>query len=189
MRVGILGGTFNPVHNGHVTVAKEALARLDLDNIVFVPAYMPPHKDTTELISADDRYEMIELAIGDNEDFHISRFEIERKQRSYSIETINHFIEIYPDNAKLYFLIGADSSVGLGEWKDIDKLLSLCKFVVFDRPGFDKRLDFPEVESLEITGVDISSTQIRSNIKQNKPITGLVPEPVEDYIISHNLYR
>ena len=189
MRIGILGGTFNPIHNGHVTVAKEAIERLDLDNIVFVPAYIPPHKDTTELIGADDRYEMIELAIGDNKDFHISRFEIDRKERSYSIETIKHFKDIYPDIVGLYFLIGADSSQDLKNWKDIDKLLTLCKFVVFDRPGFDKRLDFPEVESLEIAGVDISSTKLRENIKQNKPITGLVPEQVQDYIISHNLYR
>jgi len=189
MRIGIFGGTFNPVHNGHMSVAKEAIERLSLDNIVFVPAYIPPHKDTTELISADDRYEMIELAIGDNEDFHISRFEIDRKKRSYSIETIAHFKEIYPLDAKLYFLIGADSSQELSEWKDIDKLLGLCKFVVFDRPGFDKRLDYPNVESLDITGVDISSTRVRENLKSNKSITGLVPKQVEDYIISHNLYR
>jgi len=189
MRVGLLGGTFNPIHNGHIVLAEEALRQLSLDKVIFIPTFIPPHKDPTKLIDAQHRLKMIELAIGANPKFEISRCEIERGQKSYSIDTVEYFKKSYPEGTEFFFLIGADNFKKLDKWRDINRLLTLCRFIVADRRGFSEGLKYPGVERIKITPVDISSTEIRRRIKSARPITRLLPKAVEDYIISNNLYK
>ena len=150
MRIGIFGGTFNPVHNGHLALCKESKQRLKLEKIIFVPAYIPPHKDSKGIIDAEERYQMLELAIGQEEGFEISRYEIDRKEKVYSINTIAHFKALYSDSAELFFLTGSDSLKGLKSWKDIDKLLKLCRFAVFSRPGFEEDVAPSFVERIDM---------------------------------------
>lgn len=189
MRVGLLGGTFNPVHNGHLNLAKAAKDRLKLDKVIFIPSYIPPHKKADNLIDAQERLRMIELAIKERADFEISRYEIDKKQISYTIDTVKYLKGSYPEDTEIFFLIGADSSGELKTWKDIDKLSRLCRFVVGDRPGFSRNSEHPWLEKIEITATDVSSSQIRRRIREGKKISGLLPKAVEDYIRTNNLYK
>jgi len=189
MRIGILGGTFNPVHSGHIAIAEEALKQLELERIIFIPAYIPPHKGTSELADAEDRFKMLELALAGKDSFEISRFEIERHQASYSIETIEFIRGSYPEDTELLFLLGEDALTGLDTWKDIDRLLKLCGFVAFNRPGFENDKNRPHILRIEIAPIEISSTMIREKIKTGESITGLLPEVVEEYIVTNNLYK
>lgn len=189
MRIGIFGGTFNPVHNGHLALAEEAISRLRLDKVVFVPAYIPVHKSRAGVISADDRVRMIELAAEAGTGFEISRYEIDRKKKTYSIETVRHFRQAYPKAEELFFLAGADSLSGIDSWKEADKLLKLCRFAVFSRPGFPKGDTGQGIEFVDMQGIGISSTQVRRLIRENKPFDDLVPKRVADYILRNNLYK
>jgi nicotinate-nucleotide adenylyltransferase len=188
VRIGLFGGTFNPIHNGHLNLAKEAKAKLNLDKVIFIPSYIPPHKSIDGLTGAEDRIRMIELAIGDTKGFEISRYEIEKKEKSYSINTVEYFKAKYPDDTKLFFLIGEDSSDGLASWKDANKLFKLCRFVAFNRPGFQGK-EHPGVKKVNIEPLDISSTRIRKAVKDKKSTRALIPVAVEDYIKSKNLYK
>ncbi|NQT90271.1 MAG: nicotinate-nucleotide adenylyltransferase [Candidatus Omnitrophica bacterium] len=189
MRIGILGGSFNPVHSGHLNLAEDARRILDLEKVVFVPAYEPPHKSPDLLIDCEDRFRMLELAVRKNPAFEVSRYEIEKKTKSYTIETIEYLKEFYTADAELFFLIGADSLKELDTWKDVDRLSRLCHFVVCDRPGFSKDTKYPWVEAIEIRPVDISSTQIRKMVKAGEDIGEFVPQAVSDYISKNTLYR
>ncbi|NQT96061.1 MAG: nicotinate-nucleotide adenylyltransferase [Candidatus Omnitrophica bacterium] len=189
MRIGILGGTFNPVHNGHIKVVEEAKKQLGLERIIFMPVQIPPHKPKGALASAEDRFKMIELAISNIPNVEVSRYEIDKNKTSYSIETVEFLKGSCAEDAELFFLIGQDMLGGLDTWKDIDKLLKLCRFVVFNRPGFEKE-PLPEgIERIDMLPVDISSTKIRERVKRQEPIAGLVPEAVEEYISKNNLYK
>lgn len=189
MRTGLFGGTFNPIHNGHVSLAQGAKEQLKLDRVIFIPAFIPPHKSSNELADAGDRFRMIELAIAGRPGFEISRFEIEKEAKSYSIETLKYFKASYPEDAEFFFLIGADALKGLSDWKDIDKAFELCKFAVCNRPGFQEDSRYPDIEKIDIADVDISSTQIRKRIKKGESIKGLLPQTVESYIKEKNLYK
>jgi nicotinate-nucleotide adenylyltransferase len=189
MRIAIFGGTFNPIHKGHVFLAKQAKNKLKLNKIIFVPAYIPPHKKSEGIIRADKRFRMIKLALSGKPYFDVSRYEIDRKKKVYSVETIRHFKKVFPKDTQLFFLIGADSLKGLDKWKDSKKLFNLCKFVVFSRPGFKWSKKTPGIKAIEIDALDISSTQVRSFIKQGKLIRSLVPKPVADYIHLKRFYR
>jgi nicotinate-nucleotide adenylyltransferase len=191
MRIAIFGGTFNPIHKGHILLARQAKKSQKLDKIIFVPAYIPPHKKSKGIISADKRFRMIQLALSGKPYLDVSRYEIDRKKKVYSIETIRHFRRVFPKDTRLFFLIGADSLKGLNQWKDLKKLFNLCEFVVFSRPGFNLsgfRLK-PDIKTVEINALDISSTVIRQRIKKGKSISGLVPKPVADYIRRKGLYK
>jgi len=188
MRIGILGGTFNPIHNGHLAIAEEAIKQLEFEKIIFIPAYIPPHKSSKDLVDVEDRLKMLELAL-EGKEFEISTFEIEKGGPSYSIETIEFLRGEYPEDTELLFLIGEDALVGLNTWKDIDKIFGLCGFVVFNRPGYEEAKARPEILRLDIEGLDISSSQIRQRIKDQQPIKGLLPDAVEEYIVTNNLYR
>lgn len=189
MRIGLLGGTFNPVHNGHLALAEGAMEKLRLDKVIFIPAHISPHKAPDELIAAEERFKMIELAIDKRPNFEISRFEIEKQEKSYSIKTLEYFTDSYPKDTDLFFLIGADSFEGLTTWKDIDKVARLCRFAVCNRPNFSKETKHLDVEKFDIAPVYISSTDIRKRIKNAEPISGLLPQAVEDYIKKSNLYK
>ena len=189
MRIGILGGTFNPIHIGHLILAEEACYKLKLDKILFVPTFRPPHKDMDIPIGAKDRLMMVQLAIEDNPKFEISTFEIDSKKKSYSIDTLKEFRRVYGEDTQLYVITGSDSLKDLFSWKDVNDIFKISKFIVANRPGYPVK-DVPkEVETVVITPIEVSSEDIRRRLKENRSIRYLVPEKVRSYIIDHNLYK
>lgn len=200
-RIGILGGTFNPVHMGHLIMAQDALEIFDLSKVLFVPCDLPPHKDASQLASAAHRAAMLEKAIEDNPDFEICDIEIRRGGTNYSIDTVRHLRKLHPRH-DLFFIIGSDTLMELYQWKDIKELLRLCRFVTFIRPGFDPQKSSGKALKLEIGlsrnliknvvavhQIDISASDIRYRAAEGMSIRYLVPSFVEIYIAEHNLYK
>ena len=188
MRIGILGGTFNPIHIGHLILAEEAHFKLKLDKLVFVPAFVPPHKSSSEIISAKDRLEMVRLAIEDNPAFGLSTFEIDSKKRSYSIDTLKEFRVVYGADAELCFITGSDSLKDLFSWKNINDIFKISKFIVANRPGYPIK-DVPkEVDTVVITPIEVSSEDIRKRLSEGRSIRYLVTEKVRRYISDRKLY-
>jgi nicotinate-nucleotide adenylyltransferase len=200
-RLGIMGGTFDPIHYGHLVTAEEARVQFGLVQVVFVPNRHPPHKDPRAVTDPEHRYLMTSLAIATNPFFTISRTEIERDGPSYTIDTIVEFRRHHAGEA-LYYITGADAILQIlrGEWADSPQLLGLCDFIAATRPGF--ALDHDAVRANNVTGrhldnihfmeipaLAISSTDIRHRVAQGRPIKYLVPEPVENYIAKQRLYR
>jgi len=199
-RIGVLGGTFNPVHNGHLILAQGALETLDLTRVLFIPCSMPPHKTASGLLSAEHRAAMLTAAIEDDFRFEFCDIELRRGGVSYAIDTMSELCAANP-SASFYFIIGADALLELHMWKDIHKLLELCSFVTAPRPGVavcsvkpdDLRLDPPWPERLLaniIKGrrIDISSSDVRYRVAEGMSIRYLVPHAVEMYIAEHGLY-
>lgn len=189
MRIAILGGTFNPIHNGHLALAKTAVETFALDKVIFIPTYIPPHKADENIADAEDRLSMVKFAICGNDKFEILRLEINRRKTSYSIDTISYLKKIYPKDTELFFLMGSDSANSLDTWKDIDKILTLCKFIVGTRPHYTLETKYKDIEIMPMTPVDISSTEIRQRVKEDKDIQGLIPDKVANYIKEYNLYK
>jgi len=189
MKIGILGGTFDPVHNGHIYLAKKSYAKLRLDKIIFIPSYLPPHKKGVKVTSARHRFNMLKLAIRANKKFKISDMEIRRKGRSYSVDTLRRLRKKYGAKAGLFFITGSDSLKELDKWKNLAEILRLCRFVAVERPGF-KIKDLPKgFAALKINAKNISSTDIRNKIKSGKSLTNLMPGAVTRYIYKHSLYK
>jgi nicotinate-nucleotide adenylyltransferase len=187
MRIGILGGTFNPIHLGHLILAEEIREKLALDKVIFVPAYLPPHKDNTEIAAAEARLGMVKLAIAGNPCFCVSDIEIKRSGRSFTIDTVKEFRKAYPGD-ELYFITGSDLLKYLEEWKDLEEILKIVKFIVATRPGFPLE-DIPTyISTIAIRAVDISAFEIRSRIKNSRSFRYLVPEAVFKYIGKKKLY-
>jgi nicotinate-nucleotide adenylyltransferase len=191
-RVGILGGTFNPVHLGHLLIAQDAWETGRLDLLKFIPAAEPPHKRTGSLATARQRLTMIRRAIAGDPRFEVDDIEIKRGGRSYSVDTMRELRRREPD-ATYTFVIGSDSLAELHLWHDIAGLARLCRFLAVARPGADPK---PPAAGLGIryrivTGhpVGISSSDIRRRCRQGKPIRYLVPAPVFRYIEAQRLYR
>jgi nicotinate-nucleotide adenylyltransferase len=189
MRIGILGGTFNPVHNGHLHIAKHALKRLRLDRVIFIPTYVSPHKKMSGNAKARDRIAMLRLALRGERRFSVLDYEIRRKGISYSIRTVHFLRRKFGKKAHLFFLLGADSVSGLKAWKKSGELMDLVQFVAFPRPGFSLSLSNPTVIRLRTTKKDVSSSRIRLLVKRGRRFSGLVPTEVQDYIEKKNLYR
>ncbi|MCS7253334.1 MAG: nicotinate-nucleotide adenylyltransferase [Armatimonadota bacterium] len=195
-RVGIMGGTFDPIHLAHLLAAEEARFRFNLDKVIFVPCGVPVHKKPYEVTHAEHRYVMVLLAIAGNPYFEVSRIEIERQGPSYAIDTVRAFKQLYGDGVTLYFITGADAVLEILTWKDADKLVELCRFIAVTRPGYDLsrlREKLGEryanaIDVLPIPGMDISSTGIRQRARNGEPIRYMVPEAVYDYIMRHRLY-
>ncbi len=200
-RIGIFGGTFNPIHMGHLIMADEVCKRHHLSKIIFMPAYIPPHKYVDDLAEAQHRYEMIKAAIGNKSKFEVSGLEIIREGKSYTIDTIQEILNHYGEDSEIFLIMGADSLNELELWKEIKKLSQLCHFVIVNRPGFKTEASARLVEiigstsisdlerlRIEISPVDISSTNIRERVNDGVEIKGLVPECVEAYIKEHGLY-
>ncbi len=188
MKLGILGGTFNPIHMGHLILADEVCEKLELDRIVFVPTNLPPHKGDEDVISAKQRKEMLSLAINDNPQLWVSDTEIKRGGLSYTIDTIKEFNRIYPEH-ELFFIIGSDLFKYLNEWKDLKEIISLVKFVVATRPGYPLK-DIPDyITTIDIRAVDISAFEVRQCIKDGRSFRYLVPEAVREYILKEGLYK
>ncbi len=188
MKIGILGGTFNPIHIGHLILAEEAREKLSLDKVIFVPTYLPPHKDNSEIVSAGARLAMVKVAIKGNAYFLASDIEIKRDGRSYTIDTLKEFKSIYPQD-ELYFIIGSDLLKYLDDWKDLDEIIKMVRFVVATRPGYPLEKIPSHISTIPIRAVDISGFEIRKAIKEHKSFRYLVPDGVFKYIDKKRLYR
>lgn len=188
MKIGILGGTFNPVHLGHLILAEEAREKLGLDKVIFVPAFFPPHKDNSGVVPARKRLAMIRLAIKSNSHFVASDIEIKRNGRSYTIDTIREFKRSFRKD-ELYFIIGSDLLKYLDEWKDLKEIIKMVKFVAATRPGYPLEKIPSYINTLPIRAVDISAFEVRRCIRENKSFRYLLPERVFDYIKQRGLYK
>ncbi|MDG2496746.1 MAG: nicotinate-nucleotide adenylyltransferase [Aquiluna sp.] len=189
LRVGVMGGTFDPIHHGHLVAASEAASTLGLDEVIFVPTGQPWHKKPVS--SAEHRYLMTVIATAANPQFTVSRIDIDRPGTTYTIDTLRDLASQYPD-ADLVFISGADAIAQILAWKEIDKVWSLAEFIAVSRPGH--KLELPEapegtISVLEVPALSISSTNIRSRAEEGKPIWYLVPDGVVQYIAKHQLYR
>lgn len=184
-RIGIFGGSFDPIHIGHLIIAQHALIELNLKKLIFIPANLSPFKENNKA-SAEQRYEMTRLAIIDNPNFEVSDIEIKRGGISYTIDTIYYFKSLYPDK-DYYFIMGLDAYRGLKGWKEIEKLRKYVKFVVAIREGIEPKQDI-EAIFIKAPLIDISSSLIRDYIRKGYSIRYLVPERVRDYILEQKLY-
>ena len=200
-RIGIFGGTFNPIHMGHLIMAEKVCQQHHLSKILFIPTYIPPHKYINDLADAHHRYQMIKAAISGKSTFEVSDLEIIREGKSYTIDTVQEILDHYGKNSEVFLIMGADSLNELELWKNIKRLSQLCHFVIVNRPGFKTEVSARLVEiigsdnisdmerlRIEITPVGISSTEIRKRLNGGVEIKGLVPECVEAYIKEHYLY-
>jgi len=218
MRLGLLGGTFNPIHNGHLAIARQTCEALALDRILFIPTSDPPHKLPQSLAPAKDRYEMVRLAIGSDPLLAVSDVELRRSGTSYSIDTVRQLQQEYGPQTELFFLIGLDAFLEFPSWHEPNTLLTLCSFIVISRPGLSfqalstlpllpplsqqslldldrgrsSRLTVPmgahALICLRLPPSDVSASGIRSKFKQGLPTANLLPPPVESYILQHHIY-
>lgn len=188
-RIGIFGGTFNPLHMGHLAIAEEIRERMHLEKIIFVPSYMPPHKSKIKLAAAKSRFKMIKEAIKGNPFFAVSNSEIKRRGKSYSVDTLRYFRKLYGHRVKLYFIIGSDSLSELKRWREIQNIFKLACFVVVNRPGYPMRNLPSKSVAVVLPEFGISSSQIRQRLAQGKSIRYLVPEAVAKIIRRQRLYK
>ncbi len=193
MKIAIMGGTFNPIHYAHLLSAEQVREGLGYDKILFVPAARPPHKSQPDMVSAEHRYQMVLLATADNPYFEVSRIELDRDGPSYTIQTIKELRLRYGKTTKLAWIIGADSLIEYKIWKDFDEVLKQCTMIVTTRPNYDLQRVPAEIRNrvitFQITGFDMSATEIRERIRENNSIRYLVPKKVVIYIEQHQLYR
>lgn len=193
-KIGLFGGTFDPVHLGHLIIAEFIREAANLDKVVFIPARVHPFKNNLLILPSQHRYNMLKLAIRKNPSFLVSDMELKQEGTSYTVDTLRNFRQKYPaDRFELYFLIGADNVAQFHLWKQPENLLRLSKFIIFGRPGFKVEMEsgsyFSASQFIEAPLLEISSTQIRSRVQQNLSIRYLVPPAVEAYIESHSLYK
>jgi len=219
LRLGLLGGTFNPVHYGHLTMARRVRMALDFDRILFIPTGDPPHKSSQDLASATDRYEMVRLAIASESDLAISDIELQRPGKSYTIDTVRLLRQEYGSGTDLFFLIGLDAFLEFPTWREPTALLEICSFVVMNRPGTSfqdltrlnlfqtlskeslaaldagqiSQLDIPlgdrRLVCLHLTPSEISASDIRKRVRTGLSVANLLPLTVESYILRHHLYE
>ena len=189
-RVGIMGGTFDPIHHGHLVAASEVAALFELDEVVFVPTGTPWQKGDREVTPAEHRYLMTVIATASNPRFKASRVDIDRGGPTYTVDTINDIAAQYP-GAELFFITGADALAQILSWKDGDKALTLATFVGVTRPGYDltdDHLPADSVRLLNVPALAISSTDCRERVQRGEPVWYLVPDGVVQYIAKHELY-
>ena len=189
MSIGILGGTFNPIHIGHLILAEEALSKLKLDKVILIPTYLPPHKDVDGKIKPKDRLTMVALAVEDNPAFECSSLEIDSRKMSYSIDTLKSLKKKYGEDNQLYMITGSDLLKDLFSWKDVNDIFKMSKFIVANRPGYPVENVPDGVETVVITPIEGSAEDISRRLKAGRSIRYLVPEKVRSYIIERNLYK
>ena len=221
MRIGLFGGTFNPVHFGHLRAALEIREGFDLDEVILIPAALPPHKIPVDVADAADRMQMLDLALEDVSGLRLSDIESKRSGPSYTIDTVQHLRQTLPDQSRIYLIMGMDAFLEIDTWKSYNELLEQIPFIIISRPNtgscatdfgwkfleeyltskisadyvFSKSQncyrtkDKQPVYIYEVTGLDISSTRIRSLISEGRPIRFLVPQKVAHYIQSKGLYK
>ena len=189
LRLGVMGGTFDPIHNGHLVAASEVASALNLDEVLFVPTGQPWQKIT--VTESEHRYLMTVIATASNPRFKVSRVDVDREGPTYTIDTLRELRAEYPD-AELYFISGADAIAQILAWKDVDHIWELAHFVAVSRPGHVLEIpDVPSgsVSSMEVPALAISSTDCRARVGTGQPVWYLVPDGVVQYIAKHNLYR
>jgi nicotinate-nucleotide adenylyltransferase len=197
-KYGIYGGSFDPIHIGHVSLADSAVKECGLDRLIFMPAYISPFKQNRKVTDGKDRCGMIESVLGFNKAFRLSTYELQREEPSYTIETLRHWDSML--DGDLYFVLGFDSVIQLDMWYQGEEILRNYHLVTARRPHTDDLEGMQIVEKfrseynaditvMDMPPVDASSTIIRKLVKEGKPVTGLVPPGVEEYIIEHKLYR
>ena len=212
-RVGLFGGTFDPIHFGHLRAAEEIKEILSLDKVYFIPSAIPPHKSNLEITNSSKRLEMLKLAIEGNKYFDVSEFELQSETPSYTIKTLEYFNHVEP-NTEYYFILGNEQFNHIESWKDYKGLFKISNFAVITRPGFSEpglnkvplalKDDFlyyncienvisytnktKDIVFIEIKGIEISSTDIRTFVKSKKSIKYLVPDKVQNFILSQKLY-
>jgi len=198
MRVGVFGGTFDPIHIGHLVSAEEAWVELKLERVVFVPAGLPPHKLDHVMSPVEHRLAMVELAIASNPHFAVSRVDIDRFGPCYTVDTIELLRDEWGPGVEIYFIMGSDSLLDILTWHNPRRLIRLCRFAVVSRPGY--QVDFDELDTLlpglasriqmlNAPELAISSTDIQRRVREGLSIKYQVPEAVEDYIYQHKLYQ
>ena len=197
-RLGIMGGTFDPIHYGHLVTAEQAREALALDLVLFMPAGSPAFKQDREVTSPEDRYAMTVLATAANPSFYASRFEIDRPGVTYTVDTLKALRIAYPENVHLYFITGADAIIDIVTWHDAAEIASLATLIAATRPGYDIRqaqariaasgIDF-DVRYIQIPALAISSTNIRDRVRLGKSVRYLTSESVMGYINKNRLYR
>lgn len=198
-KIGIMGGTFDPIHYGHLVAAEGARHHFNLDEVIFVPAARPPHKGHRLISDPLDRLCMTVLATGSNVNFQVSDIEIKRQGPSYTIDTLNYFHRLLP-GVDIYFITGADAVLEILTWHRVEELLKLCCFIAATRPGYrleDLTVSLKElppycierISVMEVPALAISSTDIRKRVSMGMPIKYLLPEEVENYIYQKGLYR
>jgi nicotinate-nucleotide adenylyltransferase len=198
-RIGVLGGTFDPIHYGHLSVAEECRFALGLDLILFLPAGNPPHKRGRRISPAADRVRMVELAIASNPLFRLSRIDVDRPGPSYTIGALEALQRQWGPEARLWFLMGGDSLADLLTWHRPERLLELARIAATNRPGaprpdpraLETRLPgaSKRIDLVEIPWLDISASALRERVAKGRPIKYQLPEPVERYVHEHGLYR
>jgi len=191
-----MGGTFDPIHHGHLLTAEEALWQFELDEVAFVPTGRPWMKQDREVSPPEDRYLMVVIATSSNPSFSVSRLEIEREGPTYTVDTLRTLREQYADAVDLFFITGADAMLEILQWKDSQETLSLAHFIAATRPGYDLSAlehgdltEHPDVTVMTIPALAISSSDIRERVRKGRPIRYLVPEGVQTYIEKAGLYR
>ncbi len=198
-KIGIMGGTFNPIHNGHLIVAEDVREQCGLDKVLFIPSGQPPHKPDSEVIGAEHRYEMVRLAVEYNCFFEASRIEVDRNGLTYTINTLQELKLIYSEGTVFYFIIGADVVKELITWREYKKVFQMCEFIAVLRPGYGNsafesaieqvsRDEGARIQQVQSRQIDISSTDIRERQQRRESIKYLVPDRVEEYIKTHGLY-
>ncbi len=213
--IGLFGGTFDPIHLGHLRAAAEVRRKVGLDRILFIPSYLPPHKSGGPAASAADRLRMVELACRRRRGFAASAVEVEAREKSYSILTLRRVRALRPES-RLFFILGVDAFLEIGTWREHEKVVAECHFIVIGRPGFDLeratgvlggalRGSMGPLEAagdlagaappglrvvlLPIRAIDVSSTVVRERVRRGLPVDGLVPRAVAAYIRERQLYR
>lgn len=197
MNIGIFGGTFNPVHKGHVSALKKILSAVSLDRVLVLPDRIPPHKSAEGLVSGSDRLEMCRIAFSNVENTEISDWELKNEGKSYSVITLRHFHEVFPED-KLYFIMGSDMLASFESWYRYEEILTLCSLICVSRSQEDTerlegyadklRAKGGEVIIVPVEPFEISSSQIRDMLKKNLDCTCYLDENVVQYIMAKNLY-
>jgi len=196
-KIGIIGGTFNPIHLAHLYIAYEAKLQLKLDKVIFMPAGSPPHKKNDDILGASLRYKMVEKAIEGYEGFEVSDYEILKKGYSYTHETLEHFKK---EDNEIYFITGADCLIDIEKWNNPGKILELSNFVVFNRPGYDDKSVMKQKEKinkkyntnirfLDIINLEISSSMIRKRIREGKRVNFFLSQEVLEFIVENKIYK
>lgn len=199
-RIGIMGGTFDPIHKGHLALANKALEEFVLDEIIFIPSGMPPHKKPGEVTDKEHRFKMVKAAIKGKKKYKLSRIELDKKGFTFAVDTFNELKKKFGKKAKLFYIMGLDSINEILEWRKPLELFKLCEFIVGTRPGsrirtFKRLVKFPplqkEVDKIHLMELkeNISSSEIRDNLAAGKAVKGILPKVVENYIKRSKLYQ
>lgn len=199
-RIGIMGGTFDPIHYGHLVISEHVRSEYKLDKIIFVPAGMPPHKKQFTISKSIHRYFMTVLATIHNPNFTVSDVEVGSDSITYTVNTIQKLKELYGQDTEFYFITGADALLDIESWKEAERLLNICHFIAGTRPGhenevLENKIDLlkekynADIQLIQVPALAISSTDIRNRVKNGQSIKYLVPEAIEQYIFKNGLYK